>query len=247
MGERLGRAAAWAVHAFTASGAVLALLAIVAVVEGRYRLAFAWLALQVFVDSVDGWLARRARVHERLPAFSGAHLDDLVDYLTYVFLPAFMVWHAALVPDGVRLVVPAAMILSSAFGFSRLDAKTDDHYFTGFPSYWNIVVFYLIVLGTPALFNAVVLLALAALVFVPIKYIYPSRTVPFMATTLVLGASWGAAMLVTLWSMPGTPRALLAFDLVFPAYYTAVSLWLEARRRTARRVAPVAAGAPGPR
>ncbi len=230
---RLPVAAAWAVHAYTASGALLAWLAVLATLDGNYRLAFAWLAAQVFVDSTDGWLARLARVSERTPAFSGAHLDDIVDYLTYVFVPALIVWHGRLVPDGIRVVVPAIMLLSSAYGFSRLDAKTDDHYFTGFPSYWNIVVFYLVAWQTGPPLNAAVLVGLAALVFVPIRYVYPSRTVPFMRLTIVLGAIWAALMLATLAVMPRVPGWLAAAAAVFPVYYIGVSFWLEFRRREA--------------
>jgi phosphatidylcholine synthase len=227
---RLGQTAAWAVHGYTAAGAVCALLATLATLRGDYRLAFAWLALQVCVDATDGWLARRVRVSERLPGFSGAHLDDIVDYLTYVFVPAMMVWSAPLVPEGWRVAAPVAILVSSAFGFSRLDAKTADHYFTGFPSYWNIVVFYLVAWQTRPATNLVVLLALAVLVFVPVRYIYPSRTVPFMRTTLVLGVTWAACMLLTLAWMPDVPAWLLVAGLVFPIYYVVISLWLEFRR-----------------
>src|SRR4029079_7616768 len=102
-----------------------------------------WLFLQVAVDATDGLLARRLRVYERTPGVNGAKLDDIVDYLCYVFVPALMVWRAPLVPADWVVPVAAAMLLSSAYGFNRGDAKTSDHFFTGFPSYWNIVVFYL--------------------------------------------------------------------------------------------------------
>ncbi len=168
--------AAWLAHAYTASGVVLAFLATRAVVEHRYREAFLWLALQIFVDSTDGVLARRARVATLLPWFNGSKLDDIVDYLTYVFVPALLVWRALLVPDAWALPVACAMLLASAFGFNREDAKTSDHFFTGFPSYWNIVVLYLFVARLTPVVNAVILLSLAVLVFVPIRYVYPSRT-----------------------------------------------------------------------
>src|SRR5688572_6621893 len=132
---------AWLAHLFTASGAVLAFLAARAVVDHDYRTAFFWLGVQIFVDAIDGLLARGLRVHERLPAFNGAKLDDIVDYLAYVFVPALFVWRAVLVPDSWTLWVAGAMLISSAYGFNRADAKTADHFFTGFPSYWNIVVF----------------------------------------------------------------------------------------------------------
>lgn len=231
MTSRLGQIAAWAVHAYTASGAVLALLALLAVFDGDYRLAFAWLALQVFVDATDGWLARAVGVHARLPQFSGAHLDDIVDYLTYVFVPAVMVWHAPLVPEAWRLAVPAAMLLSSAYGFSRLDAKTSDHYFTGWPSYWNVLVFYLCLWQVSPAVGAAWLIACAALVFVPIRYVYPSRTPVLMPLTVALGATWGAAMLVALWRWDAVPAWARWYSLVFPTYYFGLSAWLERRRR----------------
>ena len=228
---RLGRVAAWAVHAYTASGAGLALLAVVAVIEGDYRLAFAWLALQVFVDATDGWLARAVDVHTRLPHFSGAHLDDIVDYLTYVFVPALMVWHVPLVGDPWRAVAPAAMLLASAYGFSRTDAKTADHFFTGWPSYWNLLVFYLLMWQTTPAFNAAVLLVHAVLVLVPWRYVYPSRTPVLMPLTVLLGFAWGAALLVALWQWDEVPAWVRWCSLVFPAYYYGVSAWLAWARR----------------
>ena len=215
---------AWLAHAYTASGLLLAFLATIAVLDGDYRTAFFWLALQVAVDATDGVLARAARVSERLPWFNGAKLDDIVDYLTYVFVPALVVWHAALVPTHLTLVVPAAMLLSSGFGFNRDDAKTADHFFTGFPSYWNIVVFYLVLTEWRPEVNAVLLLIFAALVFVPLRYIYPSRTPVWRLPTNALGAVWGVTMLVLLWQYPSVSRPLLLASFVFPAYYAVLSL-----------------------
>ena len=135
-------------HLYTASGFVLAFLATIAVIEGDYRSAFLYLWLQVAVDATDGWLARRAKVAERLPGFSGKTLDDLVDFLTYVFVPALAVWRGAhRAGRRGRRWSAARCCSSSGFGFSRVKAKTADHFFTGFPSYWNIVVLYLFVLG----------------------------------------------------------------------------------------------------
>ncbi|MGH8188449.1 MAG: CDP-alcohol phosphatidyltransferase family protein, partial [Steroidobacteraceae bacterium] len=190
---------AWLAHIYTGSGAVLAFLAATDIFEHDYRTAFFWLYLQVVVDATDGLLARRLRVNERLPWFNGAKLDDIVDYLCYVFVPALFVWRALLVPDAWAVPVAAAMLLSSAYGFNRDDAKTADHFFTGFPSYWNIVVFYLFIARWPAAINAAILLVLAVLVFVPIRYLYPSRGGAFQALTNVLGVIWGALMLALLW------------------------------------------------
>jgi phosphatidylcholine synthase len=223
--------AAWLVHAYTASGIVLAFLATRAVFVEDYRAAFLWLALQVAVDATDGMLARRARVSERLPWFNGAKLDDIIDYLTYVFIPALVVWRASLVPDASMLVVVSAVLLSSAYGFNRTDAKTSDHFFTGFPSYWNIVVFYLLVAGFSGVTNAAILIAFAILVFVPIRYIYPSRTLAWRPVTMILAAAWSAAILVMLWRYPSMSRSLFWASLLYPAYYFALSLFLQFRIR----------------
>ena len=221
---------AWLAHLYTATGALLAFLAATEIFEHDYRTAFFWLYLAVVVDSTDGVVARAARVSERLPWFSGAKLDDIVDYVTYVFVPALFVWRALLVPDRWSVPIAAAMLLSSAYGFSREDAKTPDHFFKGFPSYWNAVVFYLSVARWSPEVNAVILVALSALVFVPIHYVYPSRTPRWQPLTLVLGVIWGALMLVMLWQFPAVSRPVFIASLVFPVYYTALSLALNVRR-----------------
>ena len=203
----------------------------------RYTDAFFWLFAAVFVDATDGVLARRADVTGRLPWFNGSKLDDIVDYLTYVFVPAFFVWHGLLVPDGLALVVAAAMLLSSAYGFGREDAKTEDHFFTGFPSYWNVVVFYLYVAGWPLAVNAAILLTCALLVFVPLHYVYPSRTPVWRTQTILLGGVWGVLMIVMLWQAPDVSRVVFWLSLVFPVYYVALSLVLDRERRRRRPVA----------
>ena len=216
--------AAWLVHLYTASSAVLAFLATRAIFEYRFRDAFFWLAAAIIIDSTDGVLARAARVSKRIPRFSGAKLDDIVDYLTYVFVPAVFVWRSLLVPDAWTLPVTGAMLLSSAYGFNREDAKTSDYFFTGFPSYWNIAAFYLFVMHLPPQANAIVLLALAMLVFVPIRYLYPTRTPKWRGVTLTLGIAWGVVMLAMLWRLPVVSPLLLWASLVFPVYYLILSL-----------------------
>jgi phosphatidylcholine synthase len=221
--------AAWLVHLYTASGAVLAFLALRAVTEHDYRTAFFWLWAQVVVDATDGVLARAARVSDRIPWFSGSRLDDIVDYLTYAFVPAFFVWRGLLVPEPWTTTAAAAMLLSSAYGFSRSDAKTPDHFFTGFPSYWNVVTLYMLLARWPPAVNLVVLLVLAVLVFVPIRYVYPSRTPVWRVATNVLGGVWSALMLLMLWQYPGVSQPILWLSYVYPAYYVLLSLVLHQR------------------
>jgi len=222
---------AWLAHLYTASGLLLAFLATLAVLERDYRAAFFWLALQIIVDATDGLFARAVRVSEKLPWFNGAKLDDIVDYLAYVFVPALIVWHAELVPPTWRLFVPVAILVASGYGFNRNDAKTDDHFFTGFPSYWNIVVFYLVAAGWSPAVNAVVLLTLASLVFVPIRYIYPTRTPFWRIPTNLLGTVWGITMLVMIWQFPGVSRPLFLTSFVFPVYYAVLSIAVSVKNR----------------
>ncbi len=222
--------AAWLVHLYTASSAVLALLATRAIFEYRFRDAFFWLGVAIMIDSSDGVFARAARVSQRLPWFNGAKLDDIVDYLTYVFVPAVFVWRALLVPDAWTIPVASAMLLSSAYGFNRDDAKTSDHFFMGFPSYWNLVVFYLFLMHESQVVNALVLIALAVLVFVPIRYLYPSRTPTLRALTVALGIAWGVTLLVMVWQLPAISAPLLWGSLAFPIYYVVLSLVVGWRR-----------------
>ena len=223
--------AAWLVHLFTASGAVLAYLALTAVVAGDLRAAFLYLLVSTLVDTVDGALARRARVTERLPLFNGARLDDIVDYLTFVFVPAFLLHSSGVVAGPLGLGAVIAVLLASALGFSRTDAKTADHFFTGFPSYWNIVAVYLVALRLPPAVSAVWLLAFAALVFVPIGYVYPSRTPAYRTVTVALGIVWGVSIAAIIWTIAAPPRWLVLASLAYPVYYAALSLHLHVRRR----------------
>jgi phosphatidylcholine synthase len=227
---------AWGVHLLTASGGLLGFLTVTATASGDYGSAFLWMAVATAIDSADGALARAARVKQRLPGFDGARLDDIVDYLTFVFAPAYLVFHAQLAPEGLRLVVAAAMLLSSAYGFSQATAKTADHFFTGFPSYWNIVAFYLVALAPPPWVCAGVVIGLAVLVFVPVVYVYPSRTPTLRALTIALGLAWAACMLAMIWLYPAIPRLVLYLSLGFPAYYFVLSLVLDARRRRSTRM-----------
>jgi phosphatidylcholine synthase len=224
------RTVAWLVHLYTACGAVVALFAMLAISAERYREAFLWMIVATLIDATDGVLARYARVKEALPAVNGAKLDDIVDYLTFVFVPVLLVYDARLLPQSWGAAVASIVLLSSAYGFVASDAKTDDHFFTGFPSYWNVVALYLYAFGFPQLVNAVVLLLLSALVFVRVGYIYPSRTPALRRVTLALAISWGAMVIAMVLALPRPPRVLMWTSLLFPLYYTAASLALHVRR-----------------
>jgi phosphatidylcholine synthase len=233
---------AWLAHLYTALGLVCAAAIFVLVVRGgddAFRLAFALMVLATAIDATDGWLARTVRVREVLPRFDGSKLDDLIDFLTYTCLPLGLLWRANVLPGPWQpwLLVP---LVASAYGFCQADAKTADHYFLGFPSYWNIVALYVYLLRMPAAWALAFVLGLAVLTFVPARYLYPSRARGFWnSLTNVLGCAWLAALLLILWRWHQGPRWLVLASLAFPAYYMVVSwtitLRLSAGRRARRR------------
>lgn len=224
------RAGAWAVHAYTALGAVAALAAVLAIIQAEYRTAFLWLAGAIAVDASDGMLARLAKVGERTPHFDGARLDDIVDYLTYVFVPVVLLHQTGSLPAGVALAVAALVLLSSAYGFASADAKSDDFFFTGFPSYWNIVAVYLVTGGLPAAVNAAILVMLSVLVFVRTGYVYPTRTPILRRLTMTLGSIWAVMVIAIILMMPDVPAPLWIGSLFFPVYYMVLSYSLHRRR-----------------
>ena len=226
------RAAAWAVHAYTASGAVIALLALVAAAEHRFGDVFRWLGLALFIDCTDGTLARAADVKRVVPQYDGARLDDIVDYMTYVVVPIFLLHQAGLLPPEWGNWVAAAPLFASAYGFCRSDAKTEDHYFRGFPSYWNVIALYAYALQTSPAVTAAWVLVLSALVFAPLKFLYPSRAPYFRTSSITLGAIWGAVMAYAIWTLPDTPSLLVWASLAYPAYYCGMSFWLQATGRS---------------
>ncbi|NEK57492.1 CDP-diacylglycerol O-phosphatidyltransferase [Geodermatophilus sabuli] len=230
------RLAGAAVHLYTASGTVLGLLIVLAAFDGDAVLAL-WLGLAALVvDGTDGMLARWARVKETIPWFDGARLDDIVDYLTYVFAPVVLLWTTGSLPDGaLGWAVAALPLLASSYQFCRIDAKTDDHTFLGFPSYWNVVAFYAVVLDTGPAVTAAFVVLFSVLVFVPVRYLYPSRALALRRTSLVLTAAWFVSYAVLLVQMPDPDPVLAVLSLGYLGYYLAVSGWLTARAAHRRR------------
>jgi phosphatidylcholine synthase len=244
--SRPQRLAGLLVHLYTASGSVLGLLIVLAALEGEVETAL-WLGLAtLFVDGTDGMLARRFRVKETIPWFDGALLDNIVDYLTYVFAPIVLLWTTGHLPDSwVGRVVAAIPLLASCYQFCRVDAKTSDHFFLGFPSYWNVVAFYVIVLDTSELVTSVVLLAFAVLVFVPIRYLYPSRMRALQGLTLALTLVWLVTYAVLVVQLPDPDPWVVALSLTYVVYYVGLSLWMTWRGAGARRAERLVQGSQG--
>jgi phosphatidylcholine synthase len=235
--ERYLTICAWGVHLFTAAGAIAGLFALDRIAATDFRGAFIWMAVAIIIDSADGTLARLINVHDRIPIFDGALLDNIVDYLNYVAVPLFLMLRADLLPRStVGFFAASLAMLASAYGFSRTDAKTEDHYFRGFPSYWNLVALYLFCLGYTPLVNTLIIVLLALMVFVPVKYIYPSRTEPMRPLTLIFAALWAPATLALIPALPSPNPILLYTSLAFVVYYFVMSFLLHVhpQRRTTR-------------
>ena len=219
---------AWGVHLFTASGAVVGVLALLAIHAGELRAAALWMLLAMAIDSLDGSMARAVGVSRLLPHFDGRRLDDMVDFLNYVIVPCVFLVAGGLLP---HWSAAAAPVLASCYGFSQLDAKTEDDFFLGFPSYWNVIAIFAWLLEVPPGPLAAILAGFALLVFVPLKYVYPSKLRRLKRTTYALTAAAAAAVI---WCAldPERARALRVPEiaLLYPAWYVGLSLWLGGLR-----------------
>lgn len=212
--------AALFVHLFTALGVFLAFWAILLIIEGELQSSLFVMTLAVVVDSLDGTLARRADVSTHAPQIDGALMDNISDYLNWVFIPVFWAYMFLDVP----FLAGSVVLIASLFGFSHNEAKTEDHYFRGFPSYWNFVVFYLYLLETDVWLSVSILITLSVLVLVPVKFIYPSRTPQWRKTTLVLAVPLACIIIYMLFTLRETPYWLVLLSFYYPVYYVLISM-----------------------
>jgi phosphatidylcholine synthase len=217
------------VHFFTALGAVCALLATRAALSGAWEQVFGWLGIALMIDGIDGTLARLADVKARLPRFAGDRLDLVIDYVTYVFVPALALLQAGFLGSGGWGVVLGSIILvSSLFHFSDTQNKSEDHCFVGFPAIWNIVAFYAFAFSMPTWAAVVLVLLCATLTFVPLHWAHPLRTPLLWPVTFAVTAAWMLAALVTVWS--GFPAGNFAKGILLLAAAYGVGLVLLSRR-----------------
>jgi len=217
---------AWAIHALTATGAVIAMLALTAVTAGDPAAAFLWLGLAFVVDGIDGPLARRYRVAEVLPQISGETLDLVVDYLTYVVVPAVMLATLNLLPAGLGAVTAGVVLAVSLYTFANRNMKTHDNYFEGFPAIWNILVLYMWVLQTAPWVNMAMVAVCILLTFTRLKFTHPLRVVKHRRLTLILTAAWATLSLVMVLTHPTPPAWAFAAWLALIGYF----VWLTVYR-----------------
>jgi phosphatidylcholine synthase len=223
--------AGWLVHAFTASGAYVGVLALYAIYQQKFLTALWLMLIAICIDAVDGLFARMINIKAAVPKINGELLDNIVDFFNYTIVPAFFLLVTQLVPEGWGIPCVLIIVLSSAYQFTQEDAKTSDHFFKGFPSYWNIAVFYLFFWQMDKVTNLWILLLLAALSFVPIKYIYPSRldyltkSALLRIAMLMATIGWGLASAGLLWTYPALNNVLVSISMGYLILYVGVSLY----------------------
>lgn len=223
------QAKAWGVHAVTASGVILALLALLAVLEGDPRAALLWLGLALLVDGLDGTLARKYEVKKVLPQFDGTTLDLVVDYLTYVFIPAIFIYRFVPLPEYTLLLSVGLILLSSLFCFCNVNMKSQDNYFVGFPAAWNVVIVYLYLLDISPWLSVVGIVFLSALTLTKMKFLHPFRVKQFMPINIAMTMLWMISCALLIWQYPQSPAWLMGLWAVSSVYFVAVCVWRTSR------------------
>jgi phosphatidylcholine synthase len=212
------------VHIFTASGTIFSLLALIGAIEKHWPQMFGWLAVALFVDGVDGVLARKLRAAETLPRFSGDILDLVVDYLSYVLVPALAIATGDLLPPSFGIVAAAAILVSSAIYFADREMKTENWYFRGFPAVWNLIAFYLFLLRPDPRLALAIVVAFVALTFLPILFIHPLRVKRLRPLNIALTAIWCALAILALWRDFSPPVYVTAALSVIGIYFLLAGL-----------------------
>lgn len=229
------KAAAWLVHLYTASGGVLGMFALFAVVQGEIRLAFLILIVTMIIDGTDGVLARRVGVSDMLPGFSGAQVDNVVDVLNYMWVPVFIMGTEGLLPHIAWTALP---VLATLYAYGQVNMKTADAFFLGFPSYWSTIALYMFWLKPEPLWAVLMVLIPTIMTFIPMRYLYPSKNHILWRTSWTLGAIWFALVMYLLMQEIPDP-ALVLISLFYPVYYFVVSVYVDLQIRRGRFKPPV--------
>ncbi|MCP4209031.1 MAG: phosphatidylcholine synthase [Shimia sp.] len=184
------RALALSVHFFTATGAVFAMLAMLAAVDGKWSLMFLWLVVAFIVDGIDGPLARHYHVKQNAPEFDGVLLDLIIDYLTYVFIPAYALFKSGLMDGWTGWFAIIIITFASALYFADTRMKTKDNSFSGFPGCWNMVVIVIFAVEPNFWVSLALVTVLAITMFLPIKFVHPTRTERWRLVTFPMALAW---------------------------------------------------------
>ena len=228
----VGQRHLFAIHLLTASGAAFGLLAVLAVSTDDWNTAFIWLGIAMLVDGIDGPLARRHRVRERLPKWDGAELDNVVDYTTYVFVPAIIIAQGLGMPPLMGALAGIIVAVTGALYYGDTRMKQPDNSFRGFPVVWNMAAFVLYAFNPPAVLTLVVVIVLAVLTFTPVNFVHPIRVIRWRGATLAITAVWflcGAWLLVTNFHAPVPVTLGLVAASAYLLCVSAVQQYLRAR------------------
>lgn len=228
--SRASRNASYVLHVFTASGAVVGLLALQAVIDGRVRDALVWLVVALLLDGLDGPIARKIDVVLHAPRLDGQMLDLVVDYVTYVVVPVVFLWNLELLPKNLEFLIGGSILLLSAIWFARIDQKTSDSWFSGFPAVWNLVVHTFILLGSSQLEVAIFSIILLILQMTSIKFIHPVRVKALRPLTITITTLYFLAIAYFSWTYPGLmgesiPLVGKVILLGFPVYVMLLAIW----------------------
>ena len=221
----VNKAQSWLVHIFTASGAFAGFLSLQAILNDNVFLAFLWLSVAFFIDGIDGSLARYYKVKENVPFIEGSILDNIIDYLNYVFIPSVMLYWFDLVPPQLSVFSVALILIVSCYTFSNTKLKTEDYFFRGFPAVWNIVLFYLFVVETSQWINFTVIIFFSVMTFIPFEYIHPFRVKDKKYLNLFITFIWGLCCLLLLIDLRDTLSPFSAYREIYFWLWVVLNLY----------------------
>ncbi len=219
---------AWGAHGFTATGVVLAFLATLALFDGQPKICLLWLGLALVVDGVDGALARKLNTQSLLPHFDGSTLDLVIDYLTYVFIPALFIYRYIPLPEFTLLITVSIILVSSLFCFCNVNMKSKDNYFVGFPAAWNVVALCMYIISPSPWIALLTVVGLALLTVTKMKFLHPFRVRRFMAVNIAVTSIWLLCTFVLILNHPASNPVAMSLWSLMSAYFLGVCFWRTA-------------------
>lgn len=222
----------WGIHLYTALGGVAGMAALIFASKGQFNYAFLLLIAQMIIDATDGIMARRVKVSKVLPNFDGSEMDNVIDIFTYAWIPVFIIYQLHVLPSNFILLIP---IFASLYAYGQVNMKSEDAFFVGFPTYWNIVAMYLYFLRPDPITSSIIVIIPGILSFIPTRYLYPSKNNYYWKTTWFLGAIWFAIVSFILLNAK-LDRNLSLISLFFPVYYMAMSFYVDYKVRKGLKI-----------
>ncbi|MDY7559845.1 CDP-alcohol phosphatidyltransferase family protein [Pseudomonas sp. 10B1] len=230
----IARLKAWGAHGFTATGVVTAFLATIALFDSQPKACLLWLGVALIVDGLDGALARKVNVQSVLPNFDGSILDLVIDYLTYVFIPALFIYRYIPLPAYTLLLAVSMILISSLFCFCNVNMKSKDNYFQGFPAAWNVVALCIYIISPPPWLTLITVIGLSLLTVTRIKFLHPFRVRQFMPINIAVTAVWLLCSLSLVVNHPAISPMVMGLWLLMSAYFLGICAWRTLAERLDR-------------